>query len=92
MYIILNKMEETTFTDNDSFLVLFSKKITRRQPFRKSRDDIPSEKVVIVEEELNDMDIGNLEDLPRLVSRNDKCENLKVVMISQQTQRRLFDV
>ena len=36
-------MEKTTFTDNDSFLVLFSKKITRRQPFRKSRDDIPSE-------------------------------------------------
>ena len=92
MYIILNKMEETTFTDNDSFLVLFSKKITRRHPFRKSRDDIPSEKVVIVEEELNDIDIGNLEDLPRLVSINDKCENLKVVMISQQTQRRLFDV
>ena len=36
-------MEETTFTDNDSVLVLFSKKITRRHPFRKSREDIPSE-------------------------------------------------
>ena len=38
-------MEETTFTDNDSVLVLFSKKITRRHPFRKSRDDIPSQKI-----------------------------------------------
>ena len=42
----------------------------------------PSEKVIIVEEELDDTDIddiGNLEDSPRLVFIHEKCENLIAV-------------
>ena len=44
-------------------------------------DDL-SEKVVIVEEELNRVDIddiGNLENLPRFVFIDEECGNLKVV-------------
>ena len=42
----------------------------------------PLEKVAIVEEELNRLDvdgIGNLEDLPRFVFTDEECGNLKVV-------------
>ena len=45
-------------------------------------EDNPSEKVVIVEEEVDDIDkdvIGNLDDSPRLVFINKLCENLIVV-------------
>ena len=41
-----------------------------------------SQKVVIAEEKLDDIDthdIGNLEDLPRLVLNYEECENPKVV-------------
>ena len=44
--------------------------------------DNPSEKVVTVEEELNRVDIndiGDLQDLPRLVFIDKECENLKAV-------------
>ena len=45
-------------------------------------EDNPSEKAVIIEEELNCVDIddiGNLEDLPRFVFIEEACGNLKVV-------------
>ena len=57
------------------FLVLFSK-----HGFVKKNN--PSEKNVIVEEELNCIDIddtGNLEDSPRLVFMVEECGNLIVV-------------
>ena len=44
--------------------------------------DNPSEKVVILEEELNRVDIddiGNLEGLPRFVFIDEECGSLKVV-------------
>ena len=45
-------------------------------------EDNHSEKVAIVEEGLDGIDIddiGNLEDLPRLVFNDEECENLTVV-------------
>ena len=39
-------------------------------------EDKPSEKVIIVEGELDG--IGNLEDLPTLVFINKECENIKI--------------
>ena len=65
------------------FLVLFLKN-------RFIEEDNPSEKVVIVEEELDGIhidDIGNLEDLPRLVFINEECRNLKVVDDSGELMR-----
>ena len=44
-------------------------------------EDNPSEKVVIVEEELNRVDIndiGNLQNLPRFMFIDEECGNLKV--------------
>ena len=43
----------------------------------------PSKKIVIVEEELDriDIDIGNLEDSPRLVFIDEECGNLIVEMV-----------
>ena len=46
------------------------------------RGDNPSEKVVIIEEGLDGIDIddiGNLEDSPRLVFIDEECENLIAV-------------
>ena len=48
------------------------------------QEDSPSEKVVIVEEELDGIDIddiGNLEDSFRLVFIDEECENLIVVIV-----------
>ena len=45
-------------------------------------EDDPSDKVVIVQEKLDDIDIdgiGNLVDLPRLMFIEEECGNLKVV-------------
>ena len=50
--------------------------------FSKNEEDTPSQNVVIVEEEIDDIDrdgIGNLEDLPRLMSIDEECGNHKVV-------------
>ena len=47
--------------------------------------DNPSEKIVIVKEELDGIDIddiGNLEDLLRIVFIHEECENLKVFVDS----------
>ena len=49
--------------------------------FFEEKDD-PSDKVVIVQEKLDDIDIdgiGNLVDLPRLMFIEEECGNLKVV-------------
>ena len=55
------------------FVVLFSKT-------RAFIEDNLSEKVAVVEEGLNDIDnIENLDNSPRLVFIDDKCENLIVV-------------
>ena len=63
------------FSEKAYVIVLFSKKITFS--LKKS----PSEKVVIVEEELDGIDgIENLENLARLVLIDEECENLKVVV------------
>ena len=46
------------------------------------KEDNPSQKVVIVEEELDDIDldgIGNLEYIPRLVFIDEECGNPKVI-------------
>ena len=73
-----NKIEKTTFADID---FCFSCCI-----FKKNHgfieEDNPSEKVVIVEEELNRVDIddiGNLVDLLRFVFIDEACLDLKVV-------------
>ena len=47
-----------------------------------NEEENPSQKVVIVEKEPDDIDIddiGNLKDLPGLVLIDEECENLKVV-------------
>ena len=47
-----------------------------------NEEDNPSQKVVLVEEELDDTDIDgiqNLEDLRRLVFVDEECGNLKIV-------------
>ena len=56
------------------FLLLFSKKII------SSMKKNPSQKVVIVEKELDDyIDyIGSLEDLPRLVFIDEECRDPKI--------------
>ena len=46
-------------------------------------EDNPSDKVVMIEEELDDIDIdgiGNLVDLPSLMFIDEECGNLKVVV------------
>ena len=46
--------------------------------------DNPSDKVVMVEEELDDIDmdgIGNLVDLPRLMLIDEQCGNLKILVV-----------
>ena len=66
-----DKMEETMFEDNDYVLLVFIEKGN------------PSEKVVILEEDLDDIDIdsiASLEDLPKLVFIDEKCRNLKVIV------------
>ena len=69
-----NKIEGTKFANSDLFY------------FQKTRafieEDNPSEKVVKVKERLDGIDeddIRNLEDSPRLVFINEECENLIVV-------------
>ena len=60
---------ETTFADTDLFH--FSRKNFQKNLHGFIEEDNPSEKFVIVEEELNGIDIddiGNLENLPRLCS------------------------
>ena len=60
------------------FLVLFSKK---KKNHGFIEEDKPSEKVVIVEEELNRFDIDdikNQQDLPRFVLIDEDCENLNL--------------
>ena len=56
------------------------------------RKQCPSEKIVIVEKELDCIhrdDIGNLEDLLKLVFINEECGNPKVVVDSgEHTQKR----
>ena len=59
--MIWNKIEQIALADNDSVLVLFSLFIVK--------EDYSSEKLVVVEEELDVIDIDgieNLEDLPGL--------------------------
>ena len=58
----------------------FSSFIFLKKP-RFIQEGNPSEKVVIVEEELDGIDIddiGNLEDSPRFVFIDEECENLIV--------------
>ena len=60
------------------FLVLFSKKIS----FLLTKNTTLQEKVIIAEKELDWVDvedIGNVEDLLRLMFLDEECENLKVV-------------
>ena len=58
------------------FLVLFSRKITFSMKKTNS-----SQKVVIIDgqDDIDIDDIGNLQDLPKLVINYDECGNLKVV-------------
>ena len=61
------------------FLVLFSKKKKKNHGFIE--EDKPSEKVVIVEEELNRFDIDdikNYQDLPRFALIDEDCGNLNL--------------
>ena len=63
------------------FLVLFSKKKKKKKNHGFIEEDKPSEKVVIVEEELNRFDIDdikNYQDLPRFVLIDEDCENLNL--------------
>ena len=62
-------------------LLYFSSFIFNENEVINKEKDL-SQKAVIVEEDLEDIDIddiGNLEDLPRLVFINEDCENPKVV-------------
>ena len=70
------KMEETTikdinFSDFSSFIFSVMDIFTEKE-------DNPSDKIVIVEEELQG--IKNLQDSPRLVFINEGCEGLKVIV------------
>ena len=66
---------------------LLSQIMRRSSIFKENRifieeKDNPSDKVVIVEEELDDVDIdgiGNLVDLPRLMLIDQQCGNLKIL-------------
>ena len=69
-------MEETTFA-NIAFLIFFSFAFKVIHVFIEKEDNA-SNKVVIVEEELDC--IGNLEDLPRVVFFNEGCWNIKVAV------------
>ena len=71
--------EETTFADINLFF-FFQFYLTKNHVFLE--EDIHSEKVVIVEKELDGNainDIKKLEDLLRLVFIDEECWNLKVV-------------
>ena len=77
---IWNKTEEATFADIDFFYI---SSFIFKGNHALIQEDNPSEKIIIVEEELdgNDRDdIGNLEDLLRLVLINEECWNPKVVV------------
>ena len=53
--------------------------------------DNPSDKVVMVEEELDDIDmdgIGNLVDLPRLMLIDEQCGNLKILVVTRNNNRK----
>ena len=72
----MKKMEETTikdinFSDFSSFIFSVMDIFTEKE-------DNPSDKIVIVEEELQG--IKNLQDSPRLVFINEGCESLKVIV------------
>ena len=67
------------------FLILFKKK-----NLWFLEGDNSSEKVVIVEEELDGIDIndiGNLEDSPSFVLIDEECENVKVVNDGEEVTR-----
>ena len=79
---MLKKIEETTFANTVLFIYFFSKKNKIKK--KKNHDFIEkgnlSEKVVIVDEELDDTDIDdirNLGDSPKLVFINEEYGNLR---------------
>ena len=70
--MIWSKIQETTFTSNETFKFYF---------WRKSLfywREKPSNKVNAVEEE--QYDIGNLMELPKLMLIDEECGNLKVAV------------
>ena len=72
-------MEETTFTTDFEFFFIFSV-FKENEVFNE--EEIPSQKVVVADEEIDGIDIedtGNLEDLPRIVLIDEECGNPKVV-------------
>ena len=69
---------ETSFADNETCKSCFQ----RKSCFHWRRRE-PSDKVVMVEEELDGIDIygiGKLVDLPRLMFIDEECGNLKIVV------------
>ena len=81
-------MEETAFADNDYVLFIFSKK---NHVFIEEEDN-PSEKVVIVEEEMTGINVDgseNLEDLPKLLFTDEECGILKFVAAGGKLARNI---
>ena len=75
----MKQIEETTLADNDFFLHFSSLVFKENHVFNEK--DNPSQKVIILEKELDDIDIddtGNLKDLPRLVFVNEESGNPKI--------------
>ena len=75
--MIWNKIQETSFANNETFKFNFR----RKSRFHWKRN--PSNKVVTVEEELDGTDIDgirNLMELLRLIFIDEECGNLQVVV------------
>ena len=75
--MIWNKIQESSFANNETFKFYFR----RKSRFHWKRN--PSNKVDTIEEELDGIDIygiGNLMDLLRLIFIDEECGNLQVVV------------
>ena len=86
---MLNKVEETTFAD---IIFFYVSSFIFKENHVLIEEDNPSEKIVIVEEELENIDRdgnGNLEDLLRLVLINEECWNPKVVVDGGELARNI---
>ena len=79
-----NKKQETSFADTRRSSFLFKENCVFIE-----EEDNPTDKVVIVEEKLDGINIdGNLVDLPRLMFIDEKCGNLKVVVDGGELTRK----
>ena len=85
----MNIINETTFADIH-FLVCFLFHFQRKSPFNYKNKFFPSEKVALVEKELNGTDrdsSGNLGNSLRLDLINEECFNPNAVVAGEELSR-----